>query len=150
MAKEGSVISGLMDTIATVTSIALQYGVPPQVLVDKFSHTRFEPSGYTNNPDIRYAKSLMDYLFRWLGQKFPDQEGTSDVEIATATAEPASGSSSVENPITNTQAAVLEEAEKAIYQAQADAPPCHSCGSSMVRSGSCYRCLNCGETSGCS
>lgn len=150
MAKEGSVISGLMDTIATVTSIALQYGVPPQVLVDKFSHTRFEPSGYTNNPDIRYAKSLMDYLFRWLGQKFPDPEEASDVEMAAATAESANGSSVAENPITDTQAAVLEEAEKAIYQAQADAPPCHSCGSSMVRSGSCYRCLNCGETSGCS
>lgn len=78
MAKEGSVISGLMDTIATLTSIALQYGVPISVLVDKFSHTRFEPSGYTTNPEIRYAKSLMDYIFQWLGMKFPEEAGERD------------------------------------------------------------------------
>ena len=70
MAKEGSTISGLMDTIATMTSIALQYGVPLKALVDKFSHTRFEPSGFTNNPEIPMAKSIMDYVFRWLGNRF--------------------------------------------------------------------------------
>ncbi len=150
MAKEGSVISGLMDTIATVTSIALQYGVPVQVLVDKFSHTRFEPSGYTNNPEIRHAKSLMDYLFRWIGLKFPDQDEAADAGTAVATVEVTNGAPAAESPVTDNQAATLEEAEKAIFQAQADAPPCHACGSSMVRSGSCYRCLNCGETSGCS
>ncbi|MFQ5914618.1 MAG: vitamin B12-dependent ribonucleotide reductase [Nitrospinota bacterium] len=158
MAKEGSVISGLMDTIATATSIALQYGVPLRVLVDKFSHTRFEPAGYTNNPEIRYAKSLMDYIFRWLGQKFLKEEGSpsgglkveeSEKEISPAVEGEAGGAAPSLADLTKSQAATLEEAEKAIYQAQADAPPCYACGSTMVRSGSCYRCLNCGETSGC-
>ena len=74
MAKEGSTISGLMDTIATMTSIALQYGVPLKALVDKFSHTRFEPSGFTNNPEIPMAKSVTDYVFRWLGNRFLHEE----------------------------------------------------------------------------
>ncbi len=147
MAKEGSVISGLMDTIATLTSIALQYGVPMNVLVDKFSHTRFEPSGYTTNPEIRYAKSLMDYIFQWLGMKFPEEAGAEGEGTPKASA--ALEASPREEDLTKDQAAILNEAEKAIFQAQSDAPPCHSCGNTMVRSGSCYRCLNCGETSGC-
>ncbi len=144
MAKEGSFISGLMDTFATAISIALQYGVPIKVLVDKFSHTRFEPSGWTNNPKIRYAKSLMDYIFRWLGMKFltPEEQG-----IAV---EPAPEGLKVEGDLTDGQATVLAEAERQIFLAQADAPPCHECGSTMVRNGSCYRCHNCGATSGCS
>ena len=92
----------------------------------------------------------MDYLFRWLGLKFPDQDEAADADMAVATAGATSGAPAAESPVTDTQAATLEEAEKAIFQAQADAPPCHACGSSMVRNGSCYRCLNCGETSGCS
>ena len=152
MAKEGSVISGLMDTIATLTSIALQYGVPMNVLVDKFSHTRFEPSGYTTNPEIRYAKSLMDYIFQWLGMKFPEEAGAEGDGTPKASAEAGAAQEVAprEEELTKDQAAILDEAEKAIFQAQSDAPPCHSCGSTMVRSGSCYRCLNCGETSGCS
>ena len=151
MAKEGSVISGLMDTIATLTSIALQYGVPMKVLVDKFSHTRFEPSGYTTNPEIRYAKSLMDYIFQWLGMKFPEEAVAEGGGTPKASAEAGAAQEVAprEVELTKDQAAILNEAEKAIFQAQSDAPPCHSCGSTMVRSGSCYRCLNCGETSGC-
>jgi ribonucleoside-diphosphate reductase alpha chain len=147
MAKEGSTVSGLMDTIATMTSLSLQYGVPLKALVDKFSHTRFEPSGYTTNPEIRYAKSLMDYIFQWLGMKFPEEAGAEGEGTPKASA--ALEASPREEDLTKDQAAILNEAEKAIFQAQSDAPPCHSCGNTMVRSGSCYRCLNCGETSGC-
>src|SRR6185369_4864314 len=74
MAKEGSTISGLMDSFATMTSLALQHGVPLQLLVDKFTHTRFEPSGFTKNPEIPMAKSIMDYIFKWLATKFLDRE----------------------------------------------------------------------------
>jgi ribonucleoside-diphosphate reductase alpha chain len=157
MAKEGSVISGLMDTIATLVSIALQYGVPMRVLVEKFSHTRFEPSGYTTNPDIRYAKSLMDYIFRWLGLKFPEeaaakaatQEAGTEMQEETGEAPATESPSSATVELSETQEAALKEAERAIFLFQSDAPPCPGCGSTMVRAGACYRCLNCGETSGC-
>ena len=136
MAKQGSVVSGLMDTVATSISMALQYGVPLKVLVDKFSHSRFEPAGFTNNPQIPIAKSIVDYIFRWLGQKFltvedqPQQEQTA--------------------PATSMQSMPMEDMERRVFQTQADAPPCPECGSIMVRSGTCYKCLNCGSTSGCS
>ncbi|NNL66141.1 MAG: vitamin B12-dependent ribonucleotide reductase, partial [Myxococcales bacterium] len=140
MAKEGSTVSGLMDTIATMTSISLQYGVPLKALVDKFSHTRFEPSGFTNNREIPMAKSVMDYVFRYLGNRFlqgetPVVDEQEDVEV-TASAPPvqaeiAGGSGS---PFVN----------------QADAPSCSDCGSIMIRNGACYKCANCGSTSGCS
>src|SRR5229473_499341 len=85
MAKEGSTVSGLMDSFATAVSLALQYGVPLKVLCDKFSHTRFEPSGWTNNPDIRYAKSVMDYIFRWMALKFlpKDAQPREDASVAS-------------------------------------------------------------------
>ena len=146
MSKEGSTISGLMDAFATSVSMALQYGVPLRVLVEKFSHMRFEPSGFTNNKDIPIAKSILDYIFRWLAKKFlppeelphpPEENG--DV---TSTGNPG------KTHILTAQS--REQTEHVVYQAQADAPPCHSCGSIMVRSGSCYKCANCGETSGCS
>lgn len=133
MAKQGSVVSGLMDTVATSISMALQYGVPLKVLVDKFSHSRFEPAGFTNNPQIPIAKSIVDYIFRWLGQKFLTVE---DQPQAERTA-----------PVTSMQ---MEDMEKQVFQTQADAPPCPECGSIMVRNGACYKCLNCGATSGCS
>ncbi len=133
MAKQGSVVSGLMDTVATSISMALQYGVPLKVLVDKFSHSRFEPAGFTNNPQIPIAKSIVDYIFRWLGQKFLTVEDQPQPEKAA--------------PVTSMQ---MEDMEKQVYQTQADAPPCPECGSIMVRNGSCYKCLNCGSTSGCS
>ncbi|MDE2665775.1 MAG: vitamin B12-dependent ribonucleotide reductase [Acidobacteriota bacterium] len=133
MAKQGSVVSGLMDTVATSISMALQYGVPLRVLVDKFSHSRFEPAGFTNNPQIPIAKSIVDYIFRWLGQKFLTVEDQPQPEKAA--------------PVTSTQ---MEHMEKQVFQTQADAPPCPECGSIMVRNGACYKCLNCGATSGCS
>ncbi len=144
MSKEGSTISGLMDGFATGISLALQYGVPLKVLVDKFSHMRFEPSGFTNSKEVPIAKSVLDYIFRWMGLKFlPREEQPASVVVDSIAAEPKSEQKS-EFSIT------LEQTEKKVFQEQADAPPCHECGSIMIRSGSCYKCLNCGSTSGCS
>jgi ribonucleoside-diphosphate reductase alpha chain len=146
MSKEGSTISGLMDALATSVSMALQYGVPLRVLVEKFTHMRFEPSGFTNNREIPIAKSICDYIFRWLGKKFlpPDEQQA----IAPVTAIEQSGLERA--TASSTHSPAMERAEKEVFQAQADAPPCHSCGNIMVRSGTCYKCFNCGETSGCS
>ncbi|MBI3909511.1 MAG: vitamin B12-dependent ribonucleotide reductase [Armatimonadetes bacterium] len=142
MSKEGSTISGLMDSFATCVSMALQYGVPLQVLCNKFSHTRFEPSGWTGNKDIPYARSIMDYIFRWLALKFLPREEHPEPEksLTNGTSvpdllEPETPSQKSEIPWTD----ALEQ----------DAPPCSECGALMVRSGACYRCLNCGATSGC-
>ncbi len=149
MSKEGSTISGLMDSLATAVSISLQYGVPLKVLVDKFSHARYEPSGFTNNPDIPIAKSLSDYIFRWLGKKFMKEDGSpaTPAHIAPATApEP----KAVLQSAATQASSVMEQNEKTVFANQADAPPCHECGAIMIRSGSCYKCLECGSTSGCS
>jgi ribonucleoside-diphosphate reductase alpha chain len=135
MAKEGSTVSGLMDSFATAVSLALQYGVPLDILCAKFSHTRFEPSGWSGNPKIGYAKSLMDYLFRWLELRFLKGEQGSFFEP------PISGDRRHEG---NSVKALGELVELG------DAPTCQFCGSLMVRNGSCYRCLECGSTSGCS
>ncbi len=140
MAKEGSVVSGLMDSFATAISLAIQYGVPLEVLVNKFSHARFEPSGWTTNKQIPIAKSIMDYIFRWLSLKFlKNAQELADDEV--------SEQYETEFPKLNGS---IEEFEKDVFKNQADATPCFTCGSIMVRSGSCYRCLNCGATSGCS
>jgi ribonucleoside-diphosphate reductase alpha chain len=125
MSKEGSVVSGLMDSFATAVSLALQYGVPLEVLVDKFVHTRFEPSGFTNNPDIPIAKSLVDYIFRWLSIKFLHQEPH------------------VSEPLE------VEKNEEVFVSGQTDAPPCSACGHLTVRKGACYTCPNCGQSGGC-
>ena len=138
MAKEGSTVSGLMDTIATMTSLALQYGVPLPTLVDKFSHTRFEPAGFTNNPKIPIAKSITDYVFRYLGSRFADAEETPEEEGESAPAPPAGG------------AAVSGAAARYAIHNQADAPSCLDCGAIMIRNGTCYKCVVCGATSGCS
>ena len=145
MAKEGSTISGLMDTIATLTSLSLQYGVPLEALVSKFSHVRFEPSGFTKNPEIPMAKSLTDYIFRFLGTRFLNAEQRTGVGLsvtATATAEvlPAENAAADQNTVVASLG----------FSPQADAPSCTDCGAIMVRNGSCYKCLNCGATSGCS
>jgi ribonucleoside-diphosphate reductase alpha chain len=159
MAKEGSVVSGLMDSFATAISLALQYGVPLKVLVDKFSHTRFEPAGFTTNPQIPMAKSIMDYIFRWLASKFlsrAEQQAAGVIERETeetgvsaalppATAQP---------PAPRAKVLKLEarepQGERLAFENQDDAPTCMDCGSLMVRNGACYKCLNCGGTSGCS
>jgi len=147
MSKEGSTISGLMDAFATAISISLQYGVPLEVLVNKFSHMRFEPSGYTGNKQIPVAKSIMDYIFRWLALKFLPAEKT-EAETSSSPAP-----KSLTNGTTISQAPDgdrLGALEKQIFQTQSDAPLCSECGSIMVRNGACYKCLNCGATSGCS
>ncbi len=144
MSKEGSTISGLMDGFATAVSLALQYGVPLKVLVDKFSHMRFEPSGFTNSKEVPIAKSVLDYIFRWMGLKFlPRAEQPASIVVDSIAAE----TKAEEKKGFNIS---LEQTEKKVFQEQADAPPCHECGSIMIRSGSCYKCLNCGSTSGCS
>ncbi len=135
MSKEGSTISGLMDNFATAISFCLQYGVPLKFLVDKFSHVRFEPSGWTGNPQIPYAKSIMDYIFRWVGSKFLGPE------YATSEA----GSTQVLKP-TEVDPQVQMKFESYV----SDAPLCAECGGLMTRNGSCYKCENCGGTSGCS
>ena len=210
MAKEGSVVSGLMDCFATAVSMALQYGVPLQVLVDKFSHVRFEPSGFTNNPEIPIAKSIVDYIFRWLASKFlaKDQQRAIGVHVkeeesgqgtgmpgshgpgapgGASSTEPGSGPralpiSLVSGPISGPAAssrvvttgpsttspsprgtspgtggqgsvgAAATDPSRSMFafRPDEDAPPCPDCGSIMVRNGACYKCLNCGATSGCS
>lgn len=152
MSKEGSTVSGLMDTIATMTSMALQYGVPLKALVDKFSHTRFEPAGFTNNREIPMAKSTMDYIFRFLGNRFlregsvpQDEQETFDEEaglVPESRGEPriAIAGGSADEPSVSSRSFVN----------QADAPSCSECGDIMVRNGACYKCLTCGSTSGCS
>jgi ribonucleoside-diphosphate reductase alpha chain len=161
MAKEGSTISGFADAFAQAISYALQYGVPLQALVDKFSHVRFEPSGMTKNPDVRFAKSIVDYIFRWMASKFLSPEaqfvagvnnrdevvegngpvdGDGDAGMPTVTASPMPHRRVAPEP---------KGASFAAIQNQEDAPPCSTCGSIMVRSGACYKCSNCGTTSGC-
>ncbi len=179
MAKEGSTISGLMDAFATSISIALQYNVPLEDLCNKFSHMRFEPNGFTNNRQIPIAKSIMDYIFRYLSMRFlsqPDvepkaeepaaEEPASDLEqIDMFTAEPTDstvdplvgdtvedflGRSGAVETATATATAVATATEtEATFANQEDAPPCSNCGSITVRSGACYSCPNCGNTSGC-
>jgi ribonucleoside-diphosphate reductase alpha chain len=167
MAKEGSTISGFADAFAQAISYALQYGVPLQDLVDKFSHVRFEPAGMTRNPDIRFAKSIVDYIFRWLAAKFLSPEaqynaGVNVPEVPTtpeqlvldvnATAASAAKTDAVAASASQGRPAAPAKASKSAFAAiqnQEDAPPCTTCGSIMVRSGACYKCANCGTTSGC-
>ena len=228
MAKEGSTVSGLMDAFATTVSVSLQYGVPLRDLVNKFAHVRFEPSGFTGNQEIPIAKSLVDYIFRWLGSRFlsPEEKVTLGLQPAAEGGEPPAvrlrcrcrrlpgllpgrgrrfgarsrgrpgagpGRRTRDSPrataVADGPAPVHEElaviatnghaldaaanggsakpangnggggtstitlnlgATKVSFQTQADAPGCSDCGSIMVRNGSCYKCLNCGSTSGCS
>ncbi|WP_428265159.1 vitamin B12-dependent ribonucleotide reductase [Haliangium sp.] len=174
MAKEGSVIAGLMDSFATAVSLALQHGVPLSVLCDKFKGTRFEPSGFTGSPDIPIATSIMDYLFRWLSLRFlggdqhpaaqargvgqldlpsvpltPEAEGRARARAETA---PTGGDGARAGGTHRGSSIVVEKAEAApvTWVRETDAPPCHECGTLMVRNGACYKCPNCGSTSGCS
>ncbi len=155
MSKEGSTISGLMDSFATAISIALQYGVPLRSLVDKFSHMRFEPSGFTKNPDIPMAKSIMDYIFRWLASKFLDGDAQQEVGVVRQDAEEKENVTVSKKVIPiNSQAprggAPVASISRITSLYQQDAPPCPDCGAIMIRSGACYKCLNCGAVSGCS
>ncbi len=161
MAKEGSTISGFADAFAQAISYALQYGVPLQDLVDKFSHVRFEPSGMTRNPDVRFAKSIVDYIFRWMAAKFLSPEAQfragvnnrEEVTVTTPEQLPLDVKASVPSSSSPSPSFVSLAAKSgstfAAIQNQEDAPPCSTCGSIMVRSGACYKCTNCGTTSGC-
>ena len=203
MAKEGSTVSGLMDAFATSISLALQHGVPLKVLCEKFAHTRFEPSGWTGNEQIGYAKSLMDYIFRWLSLRFlsgtqltlfaglgpqvaqlpaspsilPDEEAEEDAisqnhlaklaeEVARrlndVSGQAGGGIPPEAHPFASANAIPThgpDLKDRGIYHASeamrdmyemGDAPSCSTCGAIMVRNGSCYRCMSCGSTSGCS
>jgi ribonucleoside-diphosphate reductase alpha chain len=157
MSKEGSTISGLMDAFATSVSIALQYGVPLKVLVNKFIHTRFEPAGMTNNPEIRFAKSIVDYIFRYLGLKYLSKEGQDALGLARTMTENNDSQAKLVEPPPRSEAESARENESVArlepdlltFDPQSDAPACDNCGMIMVRAGSCYKCLNCGNTSGC-
>ncbi len=180
MAKEGSTIGGLMDAIGALTSMALQYGVPLEALVKKFAHQRFEPSGFTKNPDIRNASSIIDYVFRWIGLTFipgfreangnsrqpelpmpglveelkkkinrpvPELPIADETEILVRSVK--SGDTSVPR-VSNGHGRTVTTLSDAIAHFQSDAPTCPSCGHVAVRNGACYKCLNCGESLGCS
>jgi ribonucleoside-diphosphate reductase alpha chain len=161
MAKEGSTVSGLMDSFSLTTSIALQHGVPLKLLCEKFAHTRFEPSGWSSHPEIGYAKSIVDYIFRWLYLRFltgrqqmlfdnlrpkswPAAEGVGELS-SNGSMDPGVGRapSPAAGPVhaADALAGMID---------MGDAPSCSFCGSIMVRNGSCYKCMNCGSTSGCS
>jgi ribonucleoside-diphosphate reductase alpha chain len=167
MAKQGTTLSGLIDSFATAVSIALQYQVPLEVLVNKFSHVRFEPSGMTNNPNIRIAKSIVDYIFRWMGMKFLDrvaQEqigynnmtyGETVAEVAVDTIQEKSGVVAAVPPAEINHAIKLEiktdeAATPFSFDVASDAPVCGACGGMTTRNGACYVCRNCGATTGCS
>ena len=161
MAKEGSTVSGLMDSFALATSIALQHGVPLKLLCEKFAHTRFEPSGWTSNPDIGFAKSIMDYIFRWLQLRFLTGQQQFLFEnlrpkLSGVSSQPEDAASGIRRPEAGGREAGT--GSSSIHAADAlagiidlgDAPSCSFCGSIMTRNGSCYRCGSCGSTSGCS
>jgi ribonucleoside-diphosphate reductase alpha chain len=181
MAKEGSTIGGLMDGIGTLTSMALQYGVPLPALVRKFAHVRFEPSGFTKNPDIRNAASITDYVFRWMAIQFipgyreasnangnqpelaipglveelkkkinrpvPELAISSDTDILEEEARSGNGNG---HHVREAASHVVKTLSDAVAHFQLDAPTCPNCGHVAVRNGACYKCLNCGESLGCS
>jgi ribonucleoside-diphosphate reductase alpha chain len=158
MAKEGSTVSGLMDSFALAVSIALQHGVPLKLFCEKFAHTRFEPSGWSGNADIGYAKSIMDYIFRWLQMRF--LTGQQQMLFENLRLRQGAGSqgpgisevneSSTPNPRSLNPSSVHAADALAGIIDLGDAPSCSFCGSIMTRNGSCYRCGSCGSTSGCS
>jgi len=157
MAKEGSTISGLMDAFATQTSYALQFGVPLKFMVDKFTHMRFEPSGFTKNPEIPIAKSIVDYIFRWMAAHFLPVEDAAEAGVIMREPTPDTAPPATKpDPETGPGALKIIAAPAPVNGIQkiafinTDAPACPDCGAITVRSGSCYKCLNCGATTGCS
>lgn len=172
MSKQGSVLSGLMDSFAVSISLALQYGVPLAHLVNKFSHVRFEPSGFTKNAQIPIAKSIIDYIFRWLAVKFLSREDQLRVGIHLETDIEEVASVVTPNPLAEQLPPATVQLPRATHEVNedqqmtltfdasrqaklafdvtGDAPTCGTCGGIMVRSGTCYKCMGCGSTSGCS
>tara|TARA_B100000029_G_scaffold516652_1_gene632310 strand:- start:53965 stop:56730 length:2766 start_codon:yes stop_codon:yes gene_type:complete len=144
MSKEGSTVSGMMDAFATAISVSLQYGVPLESLIRKFSHMRFEPAGFTGNKEVPIAKSVTDYIFRWLAVKFLPEASQTEIETEVDV------DSTINSNPNDRPISAQENQERDVFIAQADAPSCSDCGSLMTRNGSCYVCRECGSTSGCS
>ncbi|HMG99294.1 MAG TPA: hypothetical protein VK546_10260, partial [Gaiellales bacterium] len=167
IAKEGTTLAGLMNALMISVSLGLQYGVPLDVYVSKFSHMRFEPSGLTNDPDIRVAKSLVDYIFRWLGKKFLDADTQADLGIMSAEvrarlqgmpaeAEPLADGTMYGDLVSSPEASearavvpIQSAGQRALFNAWEDAQECAKCGGRKIRTGSCYTCRDCGDNSGC-
>jgi ribonucleoside-diphosphate reductase alpha chain len=145
LGKAGSTLAGFADSFATAVSFALQHGVDLKFLVDKFTHVRFEPSGFTGNPDIPMAQSIVDYVFRWMARQFLPRE-----EQPQTAPSPAPNGTEMLPDRGALFGERLEAREREVFVRQADAPPCYECGAIMIRSGACYACANCGATSGCS
>jgi len=153
IAKEGTTLAGLMNSFMISVSLGLQYGVPLEVYVSKFSHMRFEPSGPTNDADIRIAKSLVDYIFRWLGKKFLDTDTQQELGIMSpeVKARLAEANDILEaGGVVETSAPAVSPGQTALFNAWEDAVECAKCGGRMVRTGSCYTCRDCGQNTGCS
>jgi ribonucleoside-diphosphate reductase alpha chain len=146
MAKEGSAISGMMDAFATSISLTLQYGVPLKDLVNKFSHMRFEPAGRTENREIPVAQSVVDYIFRWLASRFLSEDDKAELGVLSEEVR----QRLVEQYSVQSRFVIESPKSRPNGNGQDDAPPCMNCGWIMVRAGNCYRCENCGSTSGCS
>jgi len=152
IAKDGTTLQGLMNSLMIAVSMGLQYGVPPEVYVSKLSHQRFEPSGMTNDPDIRSAKSIVDYIFRWFGKRFltPDQQeeaGILSPEVKARLAQRYEGGDAPTGP---EPAEAPPPGQTALFNSWEDAVECARCGGRMVRTGSCYTCRDCGTNTGCS
>ena len=163
MAKEGSTIGGLMDCFGTAISMCLQYGVPLKTLAEKFAHSRFEPSGFTKNPDIPIAKSITDYIFRWMALTFierkgprpPEPQAETDTAAARATAPPPKRETAPPRPEAaaappRAEPLSMDRIDSQFQHFMEDAPVCDQCGAITVRNGACYRCYNCGNSMGCS
>ncbi|HET9288937.1 MAG TPA: vitamin B12-dependent ribonucleotide reductase [Gaiella sp.] len=153
IAKEGTTLAGLMNSFMISVSLGLQYGVPLEVYVSKFSHMRFEPSGLTNDPDIRVAKSIVDYIFRWMGKKFLTADQQEEAGILTAEVKARLAAAYTDDPTAGAAAAAVESAppgQTALFNQWEDAVECARCGGRMVRTGSCYTCRDCGTNTGCS
>jgi ribonucleoside-diphosphate reductase alpha chain len=152
IAKEGTTLAGLMNSFMISVSLGLQYGVPLEVYVSKFAHMRFEPSGQTNDADIRIAKSIVDYVFRWMGKKFlqPDQQEEIGILSPEVKARLAQRYKDTGTEVAAEPAEAPPPGQTALFNAFEDAVECAKCGGRMIRTGSCYTCRDCGTNTGCS
>jgi len=155
IAKEGTTLAGLMNAFMIAISLGLQYGVPLEVFVSKYAHMRFDPAGSTNDPDIRIAKSLPDYMFRWLGKRFLSVDQQEEIGILSPAVKARLAQGYTNGGSTGqggdpTPAEALPPGQKALFNNWEDAVECARCGGRMVRTGSCYTCRDCGTNTGCS
>jgi ribonucleoside-diphosphate reductase alpha chain len=152
IAKEGTTLAGLMNSFMISVSLGLQYGVPLEVYVSKFAHMRFEPSGMTNDADIRVAKSIVDYVFRWMGKKFLTVEQQEEIGILSpeVRAKLASAYAAADAQAATTPVEAPPPGQTALFNSWEDAVECARCGGRMIRTGSCYTCRDCGTNTGCS